>query len=129
MVAIHRVRFLVMLCSPTTKNMQFDEYQHRLEAIQKQYPVTPDMQRKAALALGLAEECGEVMSLLKRLYRGDTPADFQSRLVKELGDTLAYLVLVGDSFGISLEEIAAVNLKKLEARFDNNTLSGEGDDR
>ncbi len=67
-------------------------------------------------SLGLAGETGEVIELVKKWkYHG---AELnRERLLEELGDVLWYLTLLANSFGFTLEEIAARNLEKLEERY------------
>jgi NTP pyrophosphatase (non-canonical NTP hydrolase) len=66
--------------------------------------------------LGLCGETGECSDLLKKhLYQGhtlDTP-----RMAKELGDVLWYVAEVATGLGMTLEEIAAMNIEKLKARY------------
>ena len=66
-------------------------------------------------AAGLAEEAGEVLSLVrKHLYQG-RELD-REKLEKELGDALWCLAMTAKAAGLSLEGIAAGNIAKLEAR-------------
>ncbi len=64
---------------------------------------------------GLAEEAGEVLSLVrKHLYQG-RELD-REKLEKELGDALWCLAMTAKAAGLSLEAIAAANIAKLEQR-------------
>ena len=66
-------------------------------------------------AAGLSEEAGEVLSLVrKHLYQG-RELD-RERLEKELGDVLWCLAMTARAAGLSLDSIAAANIRKLEER-------------
>jgi len=83
--------------------------------------------------LGLAGEAGEVAEKIKKVYRGDTGGvmteEIKQELAKELGDVLWYLTQLATELGLSLEEIAQLNLDKLFSRKDRGVLSGNGDNR
>lgn len=51
------------------------------------------------------------------------------KLKKELGDVLWYLAAGARELGVSLADIAAINLEKLSGRATAGTLQGSGDDR
>lgn len=66
--------------------------------------------------LGLSGESGEVCDLLKKsLYHGHK-LDIE-HLKKELGDVLFYLTAIATKEGLTLEEIANVNIEKLLKRY------------
>jgi NTP pyrophosphatase (non-canonical NTP hydrolase) len=67
-------------------------------------------------AAGLAEEGGEVLSLVRKHAFQSTPLD-KEKLAIELGDALWCLAITAKSAGLSLEQIAAGNVAKLRARF------------
>lgn len=84
------------------------------------------------LTLGLTEESGEVAGQVKRVFRDDAGVVTPHRktlLLKELGDTLWYLTQVANKLGSSLEEVAKLNISKLESRRKKNTLRGSGNER
>lgn len=78
--------------------------------------------------LGLGEEAGEVLGKFKKATRGDRELDIDS-VKKELGDVLWYLTKTAHSIGSTLEEVATLNLKKLNERLDKGTIKGSGDNR
>ena len=50
-------------------------------------------------------------------------------LIKELGDILWYLAVNAKYLGYDLDEVAAVNIKKLEDRNNRGVISSKGDNR
>ena len=77
--------------------------------------------------LGLVSEVGELAALMKREIR-----DFEyskESFKKEAGDILWYLTAVCQEEGLSLSEVVAANIEKLEGREERGTLKGSGDDR
>jgi len=81
----------------------------------------------AYCALGLTGEAGEYSEKIKKLLRdGNLNKELSA---KELGDVLWYLTRSAHELGYSLEEIAKMNIAKLEDRRARSALSGEGDER
>lgn len=96
--------------------------------------VFPDIGGERCLypALGLANEAGEVLGKLKKLYRdrgGEPDPEFRERLRSELGDVLWYVAVLADAFDLTLSEIAGENLRKLSDRSRRDAIRGSGDDR
>ncbi|HYD53183.1 MAG TPA: nucleoside triphosphate pyrophosphohydrolase family protein, partial [Gemmatimonadaceae bacterium] len=67
-------------------------------------------------AAGLAEEGGEVLSLVRKHRFQGHPLD-RDRLAKELGDALWCLATVARSAGLTLAGVAAANVEKLRRRY------------
>ncbi len=66
--------------------------------------------------LGLSGETGECSDLWKKtLYQGHEFDDHHMAL--ELGDVLWYIAELAAGLGMTLEEIAAMNIKKLRWRY------------
>lgn len=83
-------------------------------------------------ALGLAGESGEVVEVLKKILRnnnGVPTAEFVEKLKYELGDVLWYLDILCSEFGFTLEQVAELNVKKLESRVKRDKIKSEGDFR
>jgi len=88
--------------------------------------------------LGLASEAGEVADKIKKLIR-DENIKFdgneylserqRAEILYELGDVLWYVAALSRDLGISLNELAHMNLEKLRIRQMGNKLSGSGDHR
>jgi NTP pyrophosphatase (non-canonical NTP hydrolase) len=82
--------------------------------------------------LGLTGEAGEVANKFKKVIRDkDGVIDVQSNLemAMELGDVLWYVSALATDLGYSLEDIAKMNINKLESRRERGTLQGSGDHR
>lgn len=77
--------------------------------------------------LGLCGESGEVAEKVKKGLR-DGELD-KKELVKEISDVLWYLSQLSECIGVSLNEVANINLDKLRSRQKRNKLSGNGDNR
>jgi NTP pyrophosphatase (non-canonical NTP hydrolase) len=93
--------------------VNFDEYEKAAART-----INPSLDANGRLidaAAGLAEEAGEALSLVrKHLYQG-RELD-RDKLEKELGDALWCLAMTARAAGLSIEQVAAANLKKLEQR-------------
>jgi len=81
--------------------------------------------------LGLAGETGEVAEKVKKLLRGDRVMDddYRQLIKKELGDVLWYIAAVCHETGLSMDEVAEANVRKLASRKERGLLHGEGDNR
>lgn len=79
-------------------------------------------------SLGLPGEVGEVCGIIKLYFRENQEPD-KEVLTKELGDVVAYVVLIANAFGIDFESVLLHNIRKLEQRKANGTLEGSGSDR
>lgn len=75
-----------------------------------------DRARLVDAAAGLAEEAGEVLGLVRKHVFMNHALD-RDRLRRELGDVLWCLAVLGQSAGLTLEEVAAANVAKLEMRY------------
>ena len=72
-----------------------------------------------AAALGLAGESGEIADHVKKILYHGHPLDDATRddIAKELGDILWYCALGAKGIGMSLAEIAVMNVDKLRKRY------------
>ena len=109
--------------------MKFGEYQTR----SRETALYPNLGSNFVYpTLGLAGEAGEVSEKVKKVLRdrnGDMDDETRAAISKELGDVLWYVSNLATELGLSLDQVATDNLKKLASRKDRGKLSGEGDDR
>lgn len=81
--------------------------------------------------LGLGES-GEVQGKIKKIIRdkgGVIDEEDLHEIAKELGDNLWYIADMCELIGISLEEVATMNIEKLHSRHTRGTVHGSGDNR
>ena len=102
--------------------MKFDEYQ--AGAMSTRLP-TADLQYAV---LNLAGEAGEVTSKLAKSRRDKEPIDREA-FALECGDVMWSLALIAEEIGISMAEMAQINLDKLASRKARGMLGGSGDYR
>jgi len=111
-----------------------DEYQSAIECFDTHTSHDYDLRDGAYIEkiLGLAGEAGEVTDKYKKIIRDKSSvvgdAD-RGELVKELGDVLWYLATLARYLGVSLDEVATLNVKKLTDRMHRHLIQGEGDNR
>lgn len=89
--------------------------------------VSPEL-NLATLALGLTGEAGEVADIIKKHVGHGHPLD-RTKLARELGDVLWYVAVLARDAGLSLEEVAAVNVAKLRARYPDGFSRAESINR
>ena len=109
--------------------MTFEEYQK----LSRKTAIYPDAGNNFIYpTLGLAGESGEVAEKIKKVLRDNNGAVDEGRrddIAKELGDVLWYVAQVASELGLSLDEIAGLNIEKLYSRLERGKLSGSGDSR
>ena len=79
-------------------------------------------------ALGLVGEAGEVAEKVKKVYRDKIRID-NVAIAREIGDVLWYAARLAETLGMSLDEVARLNIEKLIDREMRGVLKGSGDDR
>ncbi len=109
--------------------MTFEEYQRESQKTAK-YPVVglPFVYP----ALGLAGETGEVLEKVKKIFRDNNSTiteEQKTEIAKEMGDVLWYLAQLATTLGVSLEDVARMNMEKILSRFERDKLHGDGDNR
>lgn len=109
--------------------MDFQEYQEESRKTAKY----PDAGKNYIYpTLGLAGEAGEVAEKIKKVIRdkgGEINDATREDIKKELGDVLWYVTQLAVELGISLDDVAVSNIKKLHDRMDRGVLGGNGDNR
>lgn len=95
--------------------MNFNDYQELAERTARQSHGTTD-ERFANFGMGLSGEAGEVTDYLKKIVFHGHEFD-PEKLEKELGDVLWYVAAIATTAGLSLEEIAVLNIEKLRKRY------------
>lgn len=82
--------------------------------------------------LGLSGESGEVAEKIKKVIRdkgGIIDEITKQEIKKELGDVLWYVSQIASELGLSLEDVASENIKKLFSRLKRGKINGNGDNR
>lgn len=108
--------------------MTMNEYQ---EATAKTAIYPRDKAREYVL-MGLANECGELLGVYKKVLRdqdGVLNPEAKQDFLAESGDILWYLSQVCSEFGLSLDVVATYNLNKLASRQARGVLGGSGNAR
>ena len=88
--------------------------------VARDYGRVPQERVNSLTMLGLAEESGEVVGLMKRVLRGnpnDKVRATRETFVEELGDVLWYLAARCNRADTTLDEIWEQNKIKLEKRY------------
>lgn len=109
--------------------MNFQEYQEKSRKTAK-YPDAGN--NYIYPTLGLSGEAGEVAEKIKKVIRdkgGVVDDATRDDIKKELGDVLWYVTQLAAELGISLDDVAESNIKKLYDRMDRGVLGGNGDNR
>lgn len=94
--------------------MQINEYQESAMFFR-----SPELSEEEALvnaAMGLCGESGEFIDHVKKVRFHGHPLD-REYLCKELGDVAWYLAEAAWALGLSMEEVFAGNLGKLQKRY------------
>ena len=110
--------------------MDFKEYQK--ESAKSDMNIIINESNLAYYTLGLCDESGEVAGKIKKLYRdykGELTEEYKKEIAKELGDVAWYLTQLCTKLGLTLEEVAQMNIEKLRNRMDKGKITGNGDNR
>src|SRR3989344_8390479 len=111
--------------------MEFNEYQKRASTT-ADFSGRPGEYPLMYSCMGLAGETGELIEKIKKVVRNDNGkiADEKRELIKlEIGDVLWYLSQIARLTGISLQDAAEANVKKLADRRERGVIKSEGDTR
>jgi len=111
--------------------MEMDEYQKL--ASRTGFYNQPDQNYVLMyLCMGLAGETGEVIEKVKHVIRdkgGELSDEKRELLKKEIGDVLWYAAELSRQLGLSLNDVAALNIQKLADRAARGVIKAEGDTR
>jgi len=110
--------------------MKINEYQKKALTT----ALYPEKYKVIYPALGLGNEAGEALGKVKKWLREDDGGGKMSKerkdaLKEELGDVLWYLATLAHDLDLSLDDIAKLNLDKLQSRKKRGKLKGDGDKR
>ncbi len=114
---------------PMSIGLSFNDYQ-RLATTTAVYPKAGN--NIYYPALGLSGEAGEVCNKISKIIRdfNDIVTDeMKMSLEKELGDVIWFVSRLATELGLSLDEIAENNIRKIQSRKHRNKLHGSGDNR
>ena len=96
----------------------------------RKFAIYPERMKVVYPALGLAGEAGEVADKVKKIYRDDRDdAKFLTEIAKEIGDVMWYCAVLAEDLGFSLQQIAEMNIYKLQSRKSGGNIVGSGDNR
>lgn len=106
-------RFEVLSQKASGEALSMNEYQHK--AARTINPKLEKMEQLYHSLHGLAGEVGEIHSLFQKELQGH---DFDDeKLKKEVGDLLWFIAELCEAHGWPLEEVARMNIAKLEKRY------------
>lgn len=76
-------------------------------------------------AMGMCGEAGEFSEIVKKLvfHRKDLTTEVHEHLVKELGDVIWYWTNACRALAVDPNDVIALNVKKLEARYPGGAFS------
>ena len=126
------------------RGLTLDEYQQRAMTT-----CTESSKNDTYLLFGLVAEVGELADkvakakpkeyitidedeIFPKSHNGTIPLvfeEFTESFIKELGDVLWFVALIAKHAGLSLEEVAQLNLDKLADRAKRGVIVGNGDNR
>ena len=113
--------------------MKFNEYQAkaiRFDLFQPGANITGSGLMEKVL--GLVGESGETADKFKKIIRdkgGQVDAEDRLEIIKELGDVLWYVSAIATYLDTSFDDVAQINLRKLEDRAKRGQIHGDGDER
>ena len=105
--------------------LTFNEYQRLARRTQNNELKT--IEKRYHALHGLSAEVGEIHGIYQKVYQGHifSPKEF----MKEIGDLLWFIAELCDTYNIQLEDVARMNIKKLENRYPNGFSVARSVDR
>lgn len=110
-----------------SKITNFEDYKQAIDPLVL-YPRNTQIEALQYVALGLNGEAGEVAEQIKKAMRndgGELTGDRLEALKKEAGDVLWYLTRLAAELNSTLDEIAQINVEKLNQRQEKGNLRHE----
>src|SRR4026208_2410130 len=97
----------------------FDNYQELALRTASPTSTETELAMLTSAALGLSGESGEIADHVKKIVYHGHPLDDETRdkIAKEIGDILWYCAMGSRGIGVSLSEIARMNVDKLRKRY------------
>lgn len=113
-----------------TGDMTFDDYQ----ILARQTAIYPDagegnVKARNYCVVGLLGETGTIANIWDKVLRDGYTDDSIVRLVQQMGDALWYLSQLAHELGVPFDDIALLNIAKLEDRMNRGVLRGSGEYR
>jgi len=103
--------------------MEFKDYQGEAEKTIQKY-IADEQLNEFIPFLGIIGEAGSVLTELKKKLRdGEGYSGYKDKLKEELGDVLWYISTIATQSKIDLEEVAAINIRKINDRFTEGDTS------
>lgn len=101
------------------RNMVFDDKKFYEFVDSKRNKDLGDKDKTAECVMGVAGEAAEVMDAYKKhLYHGHPLDDkLRNKILEECSDTLHYLTWIVHRLGSNLDEVAKINVEKINKRY------------
>jgi len=96
--------------------MEFNEYQRLAMRTASGETVASAENLLDTAVLGLNGEAGEIADLWKK-YKYHAHLFDEAKLMKELGDILWYVACAAEGLGMTMDELASMNIGKLKKRY------------
>lgn len=103
------------------ETMILNRYQERVEGFMNPDTLIGENRMNNAL-LGLAGETGETCDIWKKHKFHGRDLD-RTKMIKEVGDVLFYVAETASALGVTLEDVALLNLEKLSLRYPTGKFS------
>jgi NTP pyrophosphatase (non-canonical NTP hydrolase) len=117
------ILWYISVCASEIKVSLKDVGEQRNLIITKPVPeLFSDLYSQASVISGRAKK-------VLRDNQGEVPDDKKEVIKKSLGQCLVLINLISQTHGSSLEEVAKMNLEKLQKRQNSGHLKGDGDNR
>ena len=109
-------------------NLELNDYQKAALAT----AIYPQEKKIIYPLIGLAGETGEVADKIKKEIRdrdSEFGTDSRREIAKEIGDVMWYLASLANDLGYTLDDIARMNIEKIQSRQHRDKIHGDGDNR